>query len=88
VLTCYTSMADTVIHSEIGASTAILEAGFAFDSLMLRYQGVDWRHPHLPTCNAGLNPLQPGFNDGVTGEGERRRGMRPQCFLDSQGVRE
>ena len=27
-----------VINSEIGATQAIVEAGFTFDSLMLRYQ--------------------------------------------------
>lgn len=35
---CWDNMADTVIHSEIGATQAIVEAGFTFDSLMLRYQ--------------------------------------------------
>jgi hypothetical protein len=70
VFECWKEMADVVVHSEIGASVAILNAGFNIDSLMLRYQGLDWRDPRLSgeaefPCNAGMNPLQPGFNDGI-----------------------
>lgn len=68
VFRCWDNMADTVIYSEIGASEAIVQAGYTFDSLMLRYQGLDWRHPALVHCNGGSNPLQPGFNDGITVE--------------------
>ena len=28
-------------------------------------QGLDWRDPALPACNAGLNPIQEGFYDGI-----------------------
>lgn len=28
-------------------------------------QGLDWRDPSLPACNAGLNPIQEGFYDGI-----------------------
>ena len=31
-------MAETVIHSELGASIAIKKAGYNLDTLMLRYQ--------------------------------------------------
>lgn len=31
-------------------------------------QGLDWRDPTVQVCNAGVNPLQPGFNDGITGD--------------------
>lgn len=53
----------------MGATRAILTSGYSIDSLMIRYQGVDWRDtdvtdPKHP-CNGGLNPLQPKFNDGV-----------------------
>ena len=33
-------------------------------------QGVDWRDPSITrqACNGELNPLQPGFNDGINVE--------------------
>lgn len=38
VLQCHKDMSEMVTLSEIGMSTAILEAGFNLDSLQLRYQ--------------------------------------------------
>ena len=38
VFKCWESMRETVINSEIGASVAIMGAGYTIDSLMLRYQ--------------------------------------------------
>lgn len=37
----------------MGSSAAILAAGYNIDSLMLRYQGVDWRDKANWGCNAG-----------------------------------
>lgn len=130
VFKCWGHIHDTIISSEIGASSAIMAAGFGIDSLMLRYkvrarggrvgrlgwgvgwlrcaawaarpapcssppsppgplrpalesapphplpprlpvpQGVDWRDPAVQdhACNGELNPLQPGFNDGINVE--------------------
>ncbi|GAB4813085.1 hypothetical protein N2152v2_000131 [Parachlorella kessleri] len=66
VFRCWENMMDTVLNSEIGATQALVEAGYTFDCLMLRYQGLDWRDPSVAVCNGGANPLQPGFNDGIT----------------------
>lgn len=52
VFGCYTSMWDVIYYSEIGSSWAVLKAGFSIDSLMLRYQGVDWTAPENWECNA------------------------------------
>ena len=38
-------------HAEVGASSAILDAGYNLDSLLLRYQGVDWRDRATWGCN-------------------------------------
>ena len=74
VFACWEDMKDVVINSEIGASRAIIDAGYNIDCLMTRYEGVDWREEvkkmavssdPLKACNAGFNPLQPGFNDGI-----------------------
>lgn len=69
VFACYDDIAFTVLNSEIGASTAIINSGYSIDSLMLRYQGIDWKERHTDIgagCNAAMNPLPPSFNDGIT----------------------
>ncbi len=38
VFRCYDNIHDTIWYSELGASLAILNAGYNLDSLMLRYQ--------------------------------------------------
>ncbi len=43
VFKCYDSPWDTRYHSESGASLALLNAKYNIDTLMLRYQGIDWR---------------------------------------------
>ena len=45
------SMWDTIYHSEVGASRAVLNAGYTLDSLMLRYKNVDWRNQSNWGCN-------------------------------------
>jgi hypothetical protein len=47
---------------ELGASRAILDAGFNLGSLMARHDGVDFRS--VSACNAGADPSQRGGNDG------------------------
>jgi hypothetical protein len=56
VLQCYTDIHDAIWHAELGSSKAILDAGYSIDSLMLRYQGVDWRDKANWECNAGWAP--------------------------------
>lgn len=51
VFNCYESMWDTIYHSEVGSSHAVLKAGYTLDSLMLRYQGVDWHNQSNWQCN-------------------------------------
>lgn len=53
VFACYRDMLDTVFHAEVGASAAILAANYTLDSLMLKYQGVDWTDRTNWNCNAG-----------------------------------
>ncbi|KAK9835058.1 hypothetical protein WJX81_007588 [Elliptochloris bilobata] len=65
VFQCYEDMADTIFHSELGGSSAILAANFTIDSLMLRYQGIDWTDTANWNCNAGLNPYAEHTYDGV-----------------------
>jgi len=67
VLSCYDNIMDTIKYGEIGASKAIMDAGYTIDCLMLKYQGVDWRNARVGReCNANVNPLVPRFVDGTT----------------------
>lgn len=69
VLACYDTMQDVVFYGERGITETILNAGFGIDSLMARYQGMDWQGNRqeidILGCNADLNPIQPGFYDGT-----------------------
>ena len=49
-------MWDTIYHSEVGASKAVLDAGYTLDSLMLRYKNVDWRNQSNWGCNGECAP--------------------------------
>ena len=51
VFECHKDIADAVFNAELGSSLAILRAGYTIDSLMLRYQGVDWTDPENWQCN-------------------------------------
>ena len=57
VFACYDSLHDTVFHAELGSSLAILRAGYTLDTLMLKYQGADWRDTANWACNGGCASL-------------------------------
>ena len=57
VFKCHASLQDTVFHAEVGASRVLLDAGYTIDSLMLRYQGVEWRDKANWGCNGGYAVL-------------------------------
>lgn len=52
--------------AEFGASGTILTAKYNLDSLMLRYQGLDWRDEENWDCNARVDPLQRNAYDGTS----------------------
>jgi hypothetical protein len=64
-LSCYASYTEVVYHGELGASLAILSAGYNIHSTMLRYQGVDWRNKSNWGCNRGGSPIAPGNHFGA-----------------------
>jgi translation initiation factor eIF-2B subunit epsilon len=59
VFACHKDRWDTIYHSELGSSLAILNAGFNIDCLMMRYQGVDWRDTASWECNARWVKCEP-----------------------------
>ena len=52
--------------AEFGSSGAVLNAQYNLDSLMLRYQGVNWRDEENWKCNAQLDPQQHDLYDGTS----------------------
>lgn len=65
-LKCYRTQADAVKYAELGASEAMFKHGYSIDSLMLKYDGVDWRLKQNHKCNQRLNPGPQFMYDGTT----------------------
>jgi len=65
-LDCYDNLADTVKYSELGGSEAIFKHNYTIDTLMLRYQGVDWRNTDNHHCNMQINPATQYMYDGIS----------------------
>ncbi|KAK9918451.1 hypothetical protein WJX75_004177 [Coccomyxa subellipsoidea] len=65
IFKCYESLQDVVWYSEVGASRAILEAGYTIDALMMKYTGVDWRNKGNWNCNDRQNPYDDFAYDGL-----------------------
>ena len=66
VFTCHRSMQRTVRKGEIGASRALLRAGYGIESLMTKYRGLDLRVNFLEECPYKYNPATDNVVDGVT----------------------
>ncbi|KAK9840867.1 hypothetical protein WJX84_002000 [Apatococcus fuscideae] len=66
VFACHSNIDKTIRFSELGASSVIMNAGYSIDSLMRRYQGVDWQDESNWECNARMSPYGERFYDGVS----------------------
>lgn len=51
VFRCFQSPWDARYYSDVGAGLAMLRAGYNLDSLLMRYQGVDWWALNNWDCN-------------------------------------
>eukprot|EP01025_Chloroclados_australasicus_P067784 TRINITY_DN939_c1_g1_i1.p2 TRINITY_DN939_c1_g1~~TRINITY_DN939_c1_g1_i1.p2 ORF type:complete len:416 (-),score=23.99 TRINITY_DN939_c1_g1_i1:2601-3848(-) len=65
VFTSYSLFWHTIYYSELGASLAILQAGYNIGSFMMRYQGVDWNNQDNWGCNDKFNPYGQYNYDGI-----------------------
>jgi hypothetical protein len=65
VFACHSNMMDTIYNGEIGASQIILNSGFGIDSLMKKYQNMDFGLASNRNCNNGTNPTFVGV-DGIS----------------------
>jgi hypothetical protein len=66
VFKCHKSKDTTISAGEVGASQVILKSGFGIDSLMKKYQDVDFRFNGTKKCTAALNPTANRAADGIT----------------------
>eukprot|EP00890_Picochlorum_soloecismus_P001815 jgi/Picsp_1/2634/NSC_00864-R1_hypothetical protein VOLCADRAFT_105929 [Volvox carteri f. nagariensis] len=66
VFRCHKNKWDTKYYSDAGASLAIFQAGWTIDSLMSRYQGVDWRSSSSWQCNQRVPPDFESHYDGIS----------------------
>lgn len=64
VFRCYNRYTEVIYHAELGASLAILKAGFNLHSMMMRYKNVDWRDSNNWNCNGNVAPHTPEGNNG------------------------
>ena len=81
VFECRSTIQETIFHSEIGVSKAILDAGFNIAALMTRYRGVDWRDQGNWNCNAKMNPYGHHANDGATLEAAEVMFVKLKSYL-------
>lgn len=51
VFKCYSNPWDARYYSDSGASLLVLKAGHNLDTLLVRYQGVDWWSQKSWNCN-------------------------------------
>ena len=54
IFNCYDDMSTTMFYAELGASRAMLAAGYAIESLMLKYKEVDWTDKRNWNCSGRL----------------------------------
>eukprot|EP00201_Polytomella_parva_P021493 CAMPEP_0175041996 /NCGR_PEP_ID=MMETSP0052_2-20121109/2277_1 /TAXON_ID=51329 ORGANISM="Polytomella parva, Strain SAG 63-3" /NCGR_SAMPLE_ID=MMETSP0052_2 /ASSEMBLY_ACC=CAM_ASM_000194 /LENGTH=447 /DNA_ID=CAMNT_0016304677 /DNA_START=295 /DNA_END=1638 /DNA_ORIENTATION=- len=62
VFHCHTTRLGTIFYSELGASQAILNAGYNIGSFMAKYRDVDWRDPLTWNCNRRSSPVSDHYD--------------------------
>lgn len=66
VFKCHPNAWDARYYADSGASLALLEGGHNIDSLLAKYQGVDWWNQRTWDCNARVRPDAEWTYDGVS----------------------
>jgi len=54
-----------IVAGEYAMSRILLDHGYNLDTLLFRYQGIDWRQKANWNCNGNIHPSRRGSNDGV-----------------------
>jgi hypothetical protein len=66
VFRCHSNTWEQRYHADVGASLAILKAGWTLDTLLTRYQGVDWTQAAAWQCNQRVRPDYEHHYDGIS----------------------
>ena len=86
VFLCRTTIRDTIVFGELGASKAIIDAGYNLGALMRRYANVDWRDRANWGCNSKLNPYMKHAYDGTTLEAHEVMFVKMKSYLLDRGI--
>eukprot|EP01025_Chloroclados_australasicus_P020691 TRINITY_DN2182_c0_g1_i3.p1 TRINITY_DN2182_c0_g1~~TRINITY_DN2182_c0_g1_i3.p1 ORF type:complete len:427 (+),score=16.21 TRINITY_DN2182_c0_g1_i3:28-1281(+) len=65
IFQCHTRLEAAIHYAELGSSLTVLEAGYNIGSLLLRYQGIDWRKKENWKCNGNRNPTIMYYYDSL-----------------------
>lgn len=66
IFRCHKNRWDTRYHSDAGASLAMFKSGWTIDTLMSRYQGIDWKNTDTWQCNQRVPPDLENHYDGIS----------------------
>jgi hypothetical protein len=66
IFRCHQNRWDTRYHSDAGAALALFKSGWTIDTLMSRYQGIDWRNTETWQCNQRVPPDLESHYDGIS----------------------
>ena len=63
---CYPTKDHASLYSEMPTSNRILESGYMIDSLLTKYQTVNFSEPHNRNCNRNKNPYKDKHLDDIS----------------------
>ena len=66
IFQCHANIWEQKYYADVGASLAILRAGWTLDTLLTRYQEVDWTAAQSWSCNQRVRPDYEHHYDGVS----------------------
>ncbi len=66
VFGCYPLKGDVSVNSEVSSSTRILDSGYRIDSLMTKYQKIDFKESHNLHCNHDRIPYNDNDLEGTS----------------------
>jgi len=66
IFACHKNHIDAIYNGELRASQVILSASYGIDSMMKKYQGIDFRQKQNKDCNHRINPSADNRVDGIS----------------------
>jgi hypothetical protein len=76
VFSCHKDKIETILKGEYGLTLALLDANMNFDSLLLKYNGVNWLDQKNWNCNKNIDPLRE-TNYLINSAGDARMRVHP-----------